>query len=1006
MPEPRITKMLPAEVEFLVKKHFQLDGEALALPGEVDQNFKFTTVDGVKYTTKINPSNLEPMAIEFQVELLRHLVRKQFSLDIPVVIETIDGRAVVPLSSGQSLRMYHWVEGKVLAEVNPISAALLESWGATAGQLAAALGDFDHPFAHRFYKWNPSETLYSKKFLSYLEPNFQEVANYFFDLFETKAQPYLPSLRASVNYNDAHQHNLLIKGGPVAETITGIIDFGDAIYSQTINELAIACAYAMMNYPDPLAAAVMVVKGFHDAFPLQEEELEVLFPLITARLVISVSNAAYNKSIDPQNEYLTISEKPAWALLFKLRELSPQLAHLTFRTACGFSTFPNGTNYVQWMASANKHEIIRRNNRQLKDLDLSVGSLSVGLAKNYEDIESFQNLINGMVGDYDHAVGIGGYGEVRSFYSTDAYQVVGNDGAKWRTVHLGVDLWDRAGTPVFAPLDGKVVAVKNNEGDRDYGPTIILKHWMNDDDFFYTLYGHLSLLSLELVSIGQHISAGDKIATVGDSTENGNWPPHLHFQILLDLLDYKDDFPGVAFPSEKGVWMGICPDPNVFFNHEKPSLEAYDEQKIIGLRKLHLGRNLSISYQVPLHIVRGNMQYLYDANGQRYLDTVNNVAHVGHEHPEVVAAAQRQMAMLNTNTRYLHENIVRYASDLLDTFPPELSVVYFVNSGSEANELAMRLIKHFTQADDMMAIEIGYHGNTQHCVNVSSYKFDARGGKGAPPATHVVPIPDVYRGDYGEIDPTSYFSDFVDQKIQALAEMKRPLAGFIGETIMSCGGQIELPDHYLARVYDKVRAAGGLCIADEVQVGFGRVGQEYWGFQLHGVIPDVVTLGKPIGNGHPLGAVVTTKAVAEAFDNGMEYFNTFGGNPVSSAIGHEVLKIIRREELQRNALETGDYLKRILSDLQKRFPIIGNVRGRGLFLGVELVRNFTSLEPADREAEYLINRMRSRGILMSTDGPWHNVLKIKPPLCFSKKDADFLCNNLEVVLQEDMMQPK
>jgi 4-aminobutyrate aminotransferase-like enzyme len=403
------------------------------------------------------------------------------------------------------------------------------------------------------------------------------------------------------------------------------------------------------------------------------------------------------------------------------------------------------------------------------------------------------------------------------------------------------------------------------------------------------------------------------------------------------------------------------------------------------------------------------MQYLYDTSGRRYLDTVNNVPHVGHQHPRVLEAAMGQIGILNTNTRYLHEDIVIYAEELLATFPPELSVVYFVNSGSEANELALRMVEEGTGQKDMVAVEVGYHGNTTGCVGVSSYKFDGKGGKGAPLHTQVVPIPDVYRGLYRSVDHSEEligekYAAHVAEAVKKIESQGRSVGGFICESILSCGGQVVLPSGYLKEAYKHVRSAGGLCIADEVQVGFGRVGDTFWGFELQDVIPDIVTLGKPMGNGHPLAAVVTTRAVADTFANGMEYFNTFGGNPVSCAIGREVLNVIKDENLQTHALSTGNYLLKGFRELQSRFPRIGDVRGHGLFLGFELVEDLSTIEPATERAGYLTNRMRERSILMSIDGPYNNVLKIKPPMCFNETDADFLLENLDKVLSEDFMR--
>ena len=288
---------------------------------------------------------------------------------------------------------------------------------------------------------------------------------------------------------------------------------------------------------------------------------------------------------------------------------------------------------------------------------------------------------------------------------------------------------------------------------------------------------------------------------------------------------------------------------------------------------------------------------------------------------------------------------------------------------------------------------------------MSSYKFDGKGGQGCPENTHIVPLPDAFRGMYRGDNTGSKYAQHIQQIITDLKEKNKGIAAFIAESIVSCGGQIDLPNGYLAEAYKYVREAGGVCIADEVQVGFGRVGKTFWGFQLHDVLPDIVTLGKPMGNGHPLAGVVCTRAIAQAFANGMEFFNTFGGNPVSCAIGRSVLNVIKKNKLQENALEIGNYLKRRLRELQTSFPlIIGDVRGEGLFLGVELVNeNKVALS---NETNYLSNRMKDFKILMSVDGPEHNVLKIKPPMCFTKENADYMLDVMGRVLEEIQLKIK
>lgn len=426
-----------------------------------------------------------------------------------------------------------------------------------------------------------------------------------------------------------------------------------------------------------------------------------------------------------------------------------------------------------------------------------------------------------------------------------------------------------------------------------------------------------------------------------------------------------------------------------------------DRQTALDARARHLGPNLSLSYSEPLQIVRGSMQYLYDRDGRAYLDLVNNVCHVGHCNPRVVAAAQRQMARLNTNTRYLYDQLAHYTERLSGTLPESLEVCYLVCTGSEANDLALRLARAYTGHTDVICIDGAYHGHTSALIEISPYKFSGPGGRGPAGHVHMVPMPDGYRGLYRRGDP-GWSGLYVEHVAEAAAACRRShgLAAFFAEAFLGCGGQLELPAGYLEGAFRMVREAGGVCVSDEVQIGFGRVGDSFWGFETQGVVPDIVTLGKPIGNGHPMAAVVTTREIAEAFDNGMEYFNTFGGNPVSCAVGLAVLDVIEEEGLQERARVLGERLEAGLQELATRYELIGEVRGRGFFLGAEVVRDPETLEPAAPEAKVIVEAMKSRGILLSIDGPLHNVLKIKPPMVLEGADIDRTLETLDEVLRE------
>uniref|UniRef100_A0A7S2LEK1 Uncharacterized protein n=1 Tax=Leptocylindrus danicus TaxID=163516 RepID=A0A7S2LEK1_9STRA len=424
--------------------------------------------------------------------------------------------------------------------------------------------------------------------------------------------------------------------------------------------------------------------------------------------------------------------------------------------------------------------------------------------------------------------------------------------------------------------------------------------------------------------------------------------------------------------------------------------------RALALRKQHIPNAVSLSYAntSPLMILRGKGAYLFDHNNVQYLDTRNNVAHVGHCHPAVVSAVTKQCSALNTNTRYLHPFLSELAAKLIAKANPGsrsgLTKVFFVNSGSEANDLALRLVHAKTGSWNMITIEGAYHGHTNSCINISPYKYLA--GKkplGQSASVKMVPAPDLFRGEFrpnstmSEEDCGSKYAKYVQAAANSFGHGN--LGGFIMEGGMSVAGVILPSLSYMQQAVECVRSHGGLYIADEVQTGFGRFGSSYWGFQ-HGndcVFPDIVTVGKPFGNGMPLAAVITTDAVAEAFDaNSVEYFNTFGGNPVCASAGLAAMNVVEAENLQQNALDIGLYLKKQFISLKEDLDIIGDIRGSGLFLGVELIRDVTTLEPADVETSFVCSVLKNKfHILTSIDGPHDNVMVIKPPMVFSIANA-------------------
>jgi 4-aminobutyrate aminotransferase-like enzyme len=421
------------------------------------------------------------------------------------------------------------------------------------------------------------------------------------------------------------------------------------------------------------------------------------------------------------------------------------------------------------------------------------------------------------------------------------------------------------------------------------------------------------------------------------------------------------------------------------------------KDELLTTRKSRLIRNLSISYRKPLKIVRGEGVWLIDESGRAYLDCYNNVAQLGHSNPEIVDTIARQAAILNTNTRYLHDNVVAYAEALTATLPSNLKVAAFCCTGSEANDLALRMARTHTGAKDVIALDWAYHGHTQALIDISPYKYKRKGGKGRPGTTWEVPLPDAYRApeDWPKDEIGRRYAARVGEIASTLAKEGRGVAAFIAESLPSSAGQIVLPDGYLKAAHAAARAAGAIVIADEVQIGFGRVGSHLWAFETQDATPDIVTMGKPIGNGHPMAALVTTEEIAESFANGMEYFNTFGGNPVSCAVGLKVLEIIKRDGLLKNASMIGADLLTRMRALMAKHTVIGDVRGLGLMLGIDLVKDRKSKEPATERAARVVERCRELGVLMGTDGPYDNVIKLRPALIFSQANADHLMQVLE-----------
>ncbi|MCY4465518.1 MAG: aminotransferase class III-fold pyridoxal phosphate-dependent enzyme [Chloroflexi bacterium] len=996
-----------ADAREILRAHYHIRAiSCRELPAELDRNFHLQGADQQAFVLKIAHHSVSPSELDLQNQTLQHLRPLRL---FPQIVPAADGQHSIDITApGGDLyraRLLRYIDGWPLRNFRPHSQDLLANIGARLGEVSAAMTTFDHAETRRDYRWNIANLPRVAHFGTDLPADKKALLDHFLRLYTDEALPVLSQLRQGFCYNDANDTNILIRADePNAPRVAGFIDLGDMTHSPVIADLAVALAYVMMDCARPLQRAIPLVAAYHRAFPLQEREIRLLFPLAAARLCLSVCISWYQQRREPANRHLSISEDGAWTLLRQLREIHPRRAHYHFRAACGLPALPKAVALRDWLTSQQFAPILgvelSAENSQLLDLGMQSDLLAQvpDLSAPAAWAAPLQIALRGKIG-------IGLYKEIRPIYLTDMFMI---DPHHRRTLHLGIDLFAPAGAPIYAPLAGTVHVVNEHKEPQDYGPMLIVEHRPLPDLRFFTLYGHLAADALQRWQVGQPVGSGDLLAHIGDHPRNGNWAPHLHFQLLTDLLDLHDKAPGVCSPHEGDFWTSLCPDPNLLLKlpcSTQPA-KAGSPKQLLERRRRALNPALSLSYRQPLKIVRGHLHTLYDEQGQPYLDCVNNVAHVGHSHPRITAAAMRQMTRLNTNTRYLHDAIIDYAERLSATLPERLSVCFFVNSGSEANELALRLAAAYSGGSDILVIDHAYHGHTSALIDISPYKFNGAGGRGKPAHVQVAQLPDGFRGAARGYDEAAgaYYAHSVAEEIAAISARGGKLSAFFAEGILACGGQMPLPAGYLQRAYDLVRAAGAVCVADEVQTGFGRVGERFWAFELSGVLPDIVTMGKPIGNGHPLGAVATTPEIAAAFDRGMEYFNTFGGNPVACAVGLEVLRVIADESLQANARSVGAYWLGKLRALQETYPIIGDVRGAGLFLGIELVRDPVTLQPADWEAAYIAERMKAQGILVSTEGPLGNVLKLKPPIIFKREHVEMFVSALGDVLGDSVLQ--
>lgn len=989
----------------ILQRHWHITASLQALDGEYDLNFLAHGEDGKEYILKVMRAGCDADLIDMQVKALEHIARNAPDLPVPQVVRSAAGAPFEEVTDESGAQRLVWVltklPGRCYAKVAPKSSGLIANVGAVLAGCADALKDFEHPGLTRSFKWNLIEADWVADNLACLDdPARRSLIAAIVEGF-ARIKPVLDALPRQAVHNDANDYNILVDGAMGgALTVSGLIDLGDMCAAPRICDLAIAAAYIVLDHDQPERALASLVAGYHAVSPLTVAEIDLLWPLLCARLAVSVVNSTLMARDNPDDPYITISQAPAWRFLEGVK-IDPHLIRARLRAACGLPVVDGAERVMTWLKDA------RGSFAPVIGGDLNatpMGSLSVEQSAEPQNPFDLTHEEAARLGG-DPAQGgiwLGYYREPRLIYTDTAFRKGKWKASDRRSVHMAVDVFAPAGTPVHAPLRGEVVMAEYREDPLDYGGMIVLRHQTPDGDGFFTLYGHLDPRFQDRLYIGAVIEAGATFCNLGAQAVNGGWAPHLHFQLLLSADGMAPSWPGVADPDDLQMWEDLCPNPASLLNlpDEKVSYAPPDKARVLEQRQRHFAGNLSLTYSEPVMLLRGWRHHMFDEWGRPYLDAYNNVPHVGHAHPRIQAVATAQLARLNSNTRYLHPAQTAFAEKILSKLPDSLEVCFFVNSGSEANELSLRLARAHTGAKGMITPDHGYHGNTTGAIDISAYKFAKPGGVGQADWVELVDVADDYRGRFRRDDPerAQKYADLIDPAIAALQDKGHGLAGFIAETFPSVGGQIIPPRGYLPAVYEKIRAAGGVCIADEVQTGLGRLGQYYFGFEHQGAVPDMVVLGKPIGNGHPIGVVVTTREIADSFDNGIEFFSTFGGSTLSCRIGKEVLDIVDDEGLQANAAAMGERLIAGLETLGRRYECVGDVRGMGLFLGVELIAPDGS---ESREiCSFVKNRMRDHRILIGSEGPKDNILKIRPPLTIEADDVDMIVQTLDKVLSE------
>ncbi|WP_216587487.1 aminotransferase [Streptomyces brasiliscabiei] len=985
-----------AELTALLATRFGVRGTLKDLGSQQDRNYRVRTDAGDHVLKLANPAT-DPAGLDAQTAAVEHLAALLPGVRLPRARAGVDGAAVQWLTAGGvelACRLLDFVPGEPIMDSRYLAPRVVARLGELAGRIAVGLADFeragsavDGPGPDPTRMWDLRN---APAVIEDLAPRLSDQVRAQRVLRAARAayglvEPYAAVLPTQVVHGDVTDNNVVCETAPDGRPMpVGVIDFGDLGLGWTVAELAVTCTSVLHHHGTGPASVLPAVRAFDAVRPLTDEEVAVVWPLIVLRSAVMVVSGQYDTVLDPDNRYASAALDREWVMFEAAVSVPAQVMTALFRHALGRPVTLTGETGETGVPTASRLLPALPDEVDVLDLSTTGDELHSGrwLEPGIERTLAVEALAAGRVA-------------VRTRHGEYRLTRASVDGADFaETCALGVDLYVTGPSAVHAPWDGTVV--RNPDGtltlSRGDGPDLVLDGVDVDVD-------------VDVESLPGRVRAGKPLGTVA-----GRDGVHVLGVRLCALPGERP--PRFAAPELADGWLALCPDPTALLlgegaragRGETPGDEGRGAEPAVADEELLERRENSFAtvqehyFAEPPRVERGWRHHLVDTRGRVHLDMLNNVTVLGHGHPALSDAVHRQWRRLNTNSRFHYASVVELSERLTSTLPAELDTVFLVNSGSEAVDLALRLAWATTGRQDVVAVEEAYHGWTYASDAVSTSIADNPGALDSRPSwVHTVAAPNSYRGRHRGEEAHRYGPEAAE-RIAGLAARGTPPAAFLCEPFYGNAGGMPLPDGYLRQVYAATRAVGGLCLADEVQVGYGRLGTHFWGFEQQGVVPDVVTVAKAMGNGHPLGAVITRREIAEAYRTQGYFFSSAGGSPVSSVVGLAVLDALRDEDLQANARDVGGYLKDRLLELAARHPLIGAVHGSGLYLGVEFVRDRTTLEPATEETAAICERLRELGVIMQPTSDRQCVLKIKPPLCLPRDGADLFVAALDDVL--------